>query len=207
MKGLGCVVVGLLMMLFLPGVLFSQQGDEEFERFRQGQDQQLRKFVEDDEAAFRKFVEDVKKKWNEFLDSNKKEWVDYSEDLDARSNVNFEEGTVEVDAVVEADQPNAVEQATAKIAQQVKKIFSEEDQAGNTILADQVQIPDTEKPVTPENVEQFVKEEVDQKVVVEETPFTSQDGKKRIKVRATLGMVPDHVRVRAERYAPLVADS
>lgn len=206
MNGVRGIFLCLLMMLFISGEPLGQPEDmeDEFKQFTQEQEQQFHKFVEDDQAAFQKFVADVEKKWNEFLDSSKKTWVDYSEDLDARSDVNFEEGTIEVEAVVEADQPDAVEQAKAKIAQQVEKIFSEEDQAGNTILADQVQMPDTQKPVTPENVEQFVKEEVDKKVVVEEKPFQSKDGKKRIKVRVTLGMVPDHVRIRAKRYVPLV---
>ena len=137
------------------------------------------------------------------MDSSRKEWVDYSKDLNVRSNVDFEQGTIEVAAVVETDQPDALKQAKTKIAGQVRKIFSEEDEVGNRILADQVELPDTKVLVTPENVEQFIEKEVE-KEVVKERPFLSGDGKERVKVRVSLNMVPNHVRVRAEKYMPLV---
>ena len=166
--------------------------------------------------------------WNEFIDSSSRYWVDYGEDKNVRSIVNFEEkeepvekpiekpvekpivkpedetpeeekGQIVIEAVVPADEPDAEEKAKELIAKHVEKIFSEKNEAKQNVLKGQVK-NDAGEVVTPQNVEKFVKEEVLPKAKVAPESLKSKDGVERVKVSVVIPMVPEHLRIRAQQY-------
>jgi membrane-bound lytic murein transglycosylase C len=203
---------------------------KEFEEFRRQQDTEFRAFLREQEEAYREYVEEVERKWNEFVSSTEQQWVDYGEDKDVRSIVNFEEketpakkpeekpeekpkeelemekekpeerkGQITVEAIVPAGVPDAVDEAKKLIAQQVKKIFSAANEAKRNVLVGQVKTR-ADEVVTPENVREFVQEEVLPAARVDPEPLKSKDGVERVRVSVAIPMVPEHLKIRAQQY-------
>jgi len=202
----------------------SQQ--KELEDFQHSQNAALNDYILQQEKAYKAYMEEIEKKWNEFIAPSQEEWVDYGEDKNVRSIVNFEEkaaptekpiekpiekpdgrketpeeekGQIIIEAVVPADDPDAEEKAKELIANHIEKIFSTTNEAKKNILEGQVKTESGED-VTPENVKEFVKEEVLPKIKVDPEPLKSKDGVERVKVSVVIPMVPEHLRVRAEQY-------
>ena len=154
------------------------------------------------ERLFQDFKDEVEKKWDEFKFSGKKTYVDYDEDLNARGSIDFENGVVEVEVIVDADPEQTPSQEKEageellkkKITQMVKK----EADDNEPLLKDQ--LTDKEgKEVTDKNADTFADETVKEKQVKEEK-FTAKDGKERIKYTVKVKMQSDHVKTRAERF-------
>ena len=169
-------------------------------------------------ATYRKMV---LQQWNDFRESSRKEWVDYNTRGDSMSDVDFEEGKIKVEVLVPLEevapdkkvekvadlapeqQDKVKKLAEQKITEQTKKVLSEKADGKTEALEGQVQDPEG-KPVTEKNADAFVKEQVAPKMIVEEKPVVAQDGKPRVKVTVEIPLIPNHLRVRAERYAPEV---
>jgi membrane-bound lytic murein transglycosylase C len=183
--------------------------------------------VKQTEAEWERLRAQVERKWDEFFYSTNREWVDYDEGKDTRSRVNFEAGEIEVSTLVPVEEvvkpepvkkkpapPEPVKlapeqkkqvkaQAEKKIAKQIKKIFSAENEVKSEVLAGQVKDPEGQ-PVTPQNVTRYVKKHVTPKIVVEDKPVVGKDGKQRIKVTARIKMIPEHLEIRAGKFKPQV---
>jgi membrane-bound lytic murein transglycosylase C len=182
-------------------------------------DGMLRKMAAEREALRRKVV----LQWADFKESDTKRWVDYSPKADSRSQVDFEKGKVEVEVLVPVEQvapgkkavtfetlePKAKEKLRAlaeeKLQAQTKEALTKKPEpAEPPVLKDQLQGADG-RPVTEKNADKFVKEVLAPQMKVEDKPVTAQDGKPRLKVTVTVPMVPDHLRIRAQRYAERIA--
>ena len=154
------------------------------------------------ERLFQDFKDEVEKKWDEFKFSGKKTYVNYDDDLNARGSIDFENGVVEVEVIVDADPEQTPSQEKEageellkkKITQMVKKQADDNE----PLLKDQ--LTDKEgKEVTDKNADSFADETVKEKQVKEEK-FTAKDGKERIKYTVKVKMQSDHVKTRAERF-------
>lgn len=64
---------------------------KEFEEFQLKQNAAFQAFSREQEEAYRKYRKEVEEKWNIFIGSTPKQWVEYGEDKNVRSIVNFEE--------------------------------------------------------------------------------------------------------------------
>ena len=109
-----------ITFMIIPILLFAQ---DDYEKYLQEQDAALSRIVEDEneylenitqeftiyvrnqEKLYQDFKDAVEEKWGSFRFSTKKVYVDYDEDLNARSSINFDKGAVEVEVIVE-DEPN-----------------------------------------------------------------------------------------------------
>ena len=198
--------------------------------FQKAEAEAFQNFQNQETAAYQQFVEEIERKWNEFLSPTTEIWVDYSDDTDTRTTVNFEEkeqpeeskGQIVVETLVLADDPNVLEKAKGKLAVEVEKVLvpapekvtempSPEPMPEKVVEASPV-APVLEgqvkthagEPVTPENVETFVKSEVLPQAEVDPEPVVSKDGVKRVKVTVTIPMVPEHLRIRAEKFLETV---
>ena len=201
----------------------ARQQAEEYGRMTAEQariyDGMLKKMAAEREALRRKVVQ----QWADFKESDTKHWVDYSPKADSRSQVDFEKGKVEVEVLVPVEQvapgkktvtfetlePKEKEKLKAlaeeKLQAQTKEALSKKPEpAEPPVLKDQLQGADG-KPVTEKNADKFVKEVLAPQMKVEDKPVTAQDGKPRLKVKVTVPMVPDHLMVRAQRYAERIA--
>ena len=188
---------------------WTEAEQKRFEEFQREQATALQNFRNQEETAYRQFVEDIQRKWNEFLSPSKGQWVDYSNDTDTRTIVNFEEkeqpedtkGQVTIETLVPADEPNILDKATAQLEAQVEKVLAPkpEEAAETPSLEGQVKTQKGE-PVTPENLKTFVRKEILPQAKVDPKPIPSKDGVERVKVTVTIPMVPNHLRIRAEKF-------
>ncbi|MFH1675353.1 MAG: murein transglycosylase domain-containing protein [Pseudomonadota bacterium] len=146
---------------------------------------------------------EVEQKWQKFIHSTKKDWVEYNKQTDARSVVDFEHGKIVLETIVPAGDPAATEKARRKIEEQAHKIFSREGLAKERLLKDQV-VNSKGKTIDPSNVGRYIREEALPLLTADPSTFQSSDGIKRKKYSVTIDMVPNHIRVRAAKYLPLV---
>ena len=146
---------------------------------------------------------EVEQKWEKFFHSTKKDWVEYNQAKDARSRVNFEKGKVVLEVVVQEGDPMAIERARGKITDQAEKIFSRQNVIREIVLENQVVNKKGDR-VGPRNLKDFLKEEVLPEIKPDPSPYQSRDGAKRRKYTVHLDMVPNHIRIRAEKYLPIV---
>jgi membrane-bound lytic murein transglycosylase C len=152
------------------------------------------------EEAWNKMADAVEGMWGDKIMPSNKVWVSYDQGLDARSRVDFEKGKVTIDVLVESTAPDVVSAGKEKIAEKFEKMYEAKDpETKESILDNQLAKADGSR-VRPEIVPEYVKEEVIPKVVVEPVPIKGTDGKRRYKVTATVDLIPEHLRVRVERY-------
>ena len=188
---------------------WTEAEQKRFEEFQREQTTALQNFLSQEENAYRQYVEEIQRKWNEFLSSNKEQWVDYSGDTNTRTIVNFEEkeqpestqGQVTIETLVSSDAPNLLEKAKEQLQVEVEKVLAPEPEAAAEVPSLEGQVETQEgEPVTPENVKAFVQAEVLPQAKVDPKPIPSKDGVERVKVTVTIPMVPDHLRIRAEKF-------
>jgi len=151
------------------------------------------------EAMNRKILE----KWASAERSSRKVWVDYESRLDSRSRVDFENGTIVLETVVEASDPRAYQTARAALEKMGKALFTSTDETGTPVLQDQVATR-SGKPVDAQEAPQFLKQEVIPKITKDPKPFTPADGMERQLFRTRFEMVPRHLHVRSKKYRDLV---
>jgi len=183
---------------------FKSSSNEEWGKYSQEQNDKWDRFEKEQNDKWLKFKADVEKKWNTFMDSTKKTWVDYSKDLNARGRVDFEKGIIEVEAIVPTSSKDVKKQGEQEICRQVKKMFSMRNPAGMKVLKDQIKNKKG-RVITDKNLDTFIKKDVAPSIKVAGKPYVSADGVKRVKFRVDLSLVPDHVRIRAARYIPIVS--
>ncbi|MBN2298793.1 MAG: transglycosylase SLT domain-containing protein [Deltaproteobacteria bacterium] len=173
--------------------------DKGWEEFNSSSNAQWDTYEQEQRRQWEEFKTAVEKKWDTFLDSTKKTWVDYSKDLDARSLVDFEHGTIEVSAVVPVNDPNALEKGREQIRSQVKKMFSAQNPAGKYVLEDQVK-DEKGKAIAESNIETYIQKQIRPNIQVDNKPFKAKDGIERQKLTVNFSLVPNHVQVRAKKF-------
>jgi len=197
-------------LMFMPAASWAEQDfdlllkqvlDEKTEAWKI-QEAEIRRIDAEFERMWQERKAEIERKWDEALRSTKKEWVDYSDNLDSMSYVNFKDGFVEVTAIVPAKEKDIVPQADKYIVDQLKKVFSIDNPSGKNVLADQVAI-EPEQIVTPKTIPEFIKK-TKQKIIVADKPFVPKDGVPRLKVKVRFELLPNHLKIRAKKYYDLV---
>jgi membrane-bound lytic murein transglycosylase C len=225
---------GIPLSLFLLACLFTNRGvlgQESLEReFFQGVASMEKEYKDFEQAAFEQFRREVRAMWQDFQGSTQKDWVEYSQDLTGRSRVDFETGEVEVEVLVpraRAEQnPKA---ATERLSQEIERLVEDRGKIRDyplpaappveepapappeeispphllpgPVLEDQLQTR-AGQPVTSENKKEFAREIVETRPV-KETVTETEKGK-MVKAQVAFSLVPDHLRIRGERYLPSV---
>ena len=174
-------------------------------------------FVRADSLAFANFQREVEAKWGTFAGSTPKDWVEYSDEKDARTIVDFEKGEARIEVILPAEEVagnsrvalDALEKAVENLVsdQGTTMDYPVEDQAPQTlspepVLANQL-ATEGEKAVTPRNAEEFSKEVV-KSGAVSQVSVRTPDGTRKIKTTVVVKLVPNHLRVRAEKYVDRV---
>ena len=147
--------------------------------------------------------EAVKRKWDDPAFTSVTTWVNYSPDLESRSEANFFTGTLTFTAIVALETADPQQTGADKIAGQVRRTLAARTPQGIELLADQVAGPQGEA-VSPDRVEPFIEKVVLPKLIINGTAYTANDGIRRVSMTSRIELLPDHVRVRARQYAPLV---
>lgn len=147
--------------------------------------------------------EEIRKKWDTVKLPGTMVWVDYSPEMEARGEVDFVKGTVDIEAVVPAQAENIPALGEKKIILSALRILSAETPDGTGILKDQIRDKDGNL-LTIQNMRQFIAKEVVPKVKKGDRPYVGGDGVKRVKMETTIELVPNHIEVRARQYAGIV---
>ena len=142
--------------------------------------------IQSEEAKWDAYVSSVEQIWGDFRGSTEKELVQYSDDKQARTYVNLEEGIVVVETVVEEKTEAPKEKAEEKIASMLEKTMETTNEVIN------------EKTVDSKEISEAVKKPVFNGRV------TGKDGKKRLKYAVSLKLAPGYLQNLAKPYIPLV---
>jgi len=205
--------ISLTILLFFCQVLTVSASENEayeeylkdqkaFEEYAKQQNEAFASYLDEQERDFEKFQAEIKQKWGEFLGSSQKEWVSYDEDKMSRSFVDFENGTVTIDVLLPVEQKQPVKVAEKKIKEQLKKTLSNQWPTKKNPLAGQVLVQKKE-PLSQKNIETFVQKELKPKIKVTKLPPTKDKVQKQ-KISVSFELVPEHLKVRAEQYKPMV---
>lgn len=183
----------------------SQKGslEKQWEELRSNIDKEWDNLEKVQQERWSRLKAEVEQKWELFVYSTKKDWVDYNQQKDTRSKVDFEKGRIVFEAVIPADDPEAMKKAQRKINDQTRKVFSQEYAERQRILENQV-INKKGDWVASSNLKRYIIEEVLPEVKPDPLTFQSRDVVKRRRYSVHIDLVPKHIRIRAERYLPIV---
>ena len=196
---------------------YQREQNEQMQQMKNQQDEGMAKmqkeyedYVKAEKEAYNKFVKEREVKWGKgnVKESTQKDWVEYSDDGNTRSTVDFETGEATIEIIQEPGQKVNNKELEEKLKflltnkGKTKDYDSEVEKAvplqDKPVLENQVKAPDG-KVVTKENMDKEVK------AIVENTKpevktVKGADNKERQVVTIKLDLAPDHIRTRAEQY-------
>lgn len=220
------IATALIFMFFPLNTIFAQveegmsyeeykkQEQERYANYKKEVTEAYEEYYRKQEKGIQKLKEEVEAYWgkNNFKFSTKKKWVDYSEEKDQRSEVDFEKGNAKVEVLVSPEEANDETIVKSKIKKAVEKLVTNEgkttdyqsDEEESQIVMDepvlegQIQNASGEK-VEKDNAENYAEEIIQEKNVVKKE-IEGADGKKRVNISVSLPLAPDHIQVRANKF-------
>jgi len=197
----------LLAFCFVLTAVKAQENFEDFSKRQQNEykdfEKEYEEFEKKEAEAFANYVEEVTRKWNDFKNSTNRDWYEYSNDLNTLSRVDFEEGIITIETIVDKDNEDIMAQAYKNIGNMVTGLFRPDSLTNEIILEGQVGF--NSPPIVDSlNVTVFIEEKVLPAASIEKETIKSKDGIERVKITATIAMVPNHLRIRAEKYLPII---
>lgn len=221
----------LISALLCFNMLYAQT-ESELEKFQREQEEAMRLMAQEDSLAFLifekeyqeyvkaeqeaydKFVKEMGAIWggDNVIETTNKDWVEYSDDGNSRSKVDFEKGEVTIEIVVTPNESKSEEIVENKVEDKIKELLtnrgktkdydSSKEQAvplqETPVLENQIQTPSGEV-VSENNIDEAVKEIVTETTIVKEE-IKGDDGKTREVITVKLDLAPDHIKTRAEKY-------
>lgn len=221
----------ILFFMFCINMIHSQV-ESEFEKFKREQEEAMKamqqndstllsslekeyqEYVKAEQEAYANFKQKMGNLWgsDNVIESTNKDWVEYSDDGNSRSSVDFEKGEATIEIIITPEEEQSEVSLEKKVEDKIKELIvsrgrtkdydTEKEKAvplqETAVLENQIQTP-SGKVVTEDNIDEGVKEIV-KETVVEKKEITGDDGKKRQVVTVKLDLLPDHVRTRAEKY-------
>ena len=212
--------------------MLQSQVESDFEKFKRDQEEAMKAmqqndstlisslekayqdYVKAEQEAYANFVKKMSNLWgsDNVIESTNKEWVEYSDNGNSRSSVDFEKGKATIEIIVTPDEEQSEVKLEKKVEEKIKELIvsrgktkdydTEKEKAvplqSTAVLENQVQTPSGEV-VTEDNVDKSVKEIV-KETAIEKKEITGNDGQKRHVVTVKLDLVPDHIRTRAKKY-------
>ncbi len=199
-----------IIFFIISSFCFSQIAQEEYlnlreqatEEYKQTRAAAYKEYHLQQDSLFIQYQQQIERYWNEFKESTQEEWVSYNPKFTCRSKVNFEEGVIEIDAI--AEDPQNEEEAVNAVVEQLVAINLEEDETNDPILKDQIKNPlNKAETITETNVKTIAQNLVNNS---KKTSIIGKDGKKRIQYSITLNMVPNHIKIRADKYSAYIEE-
>jgi membrane-bound lytic murein transglycosylase C len=204
MNSAKCILLVLLSVFLVLVTNHSPfAADEDFQAFVKQEHKQFSSFIDDQEKDYAAYQEAVRAKWGRFIGSSKKVWVDYGAEKESRTQVDFQRGKISVEVLIPKDDRNPRKTAAEKIKRQLKRMMSDRWPTGKNPLAGQVSI-DGKKPLTPKNVDEFVRKRLEQKLKIASKLIPQKAAPPKRVVSVQVQMVPKHLKIRADRYKPIV---
>ena len=166
-----------------------------------------------EQEAYDNFVKNMKAIWGgDFVESTNKDWVEYSDDGNSRSVVDFDKGEATIEIVVSQEEAESKTAIENKVEDKLKELLKNKGKTKDydssveksiplqetPVLENQVQTPSGVM-VTESNVDAAVNEIV-KEVEIDRKEIKGDDGKPRQVITVKLDLVPDHIKTRAEQY-------
>ncbi len=184
---------------------FAKQDKQGFQNFYEKEAKEMANFYSEQDSLFIQYKKDIENMWKTYKESTPKTWVSYTKGFEGRSEVDFEKGKVQVEAVVDPKEDKSKEKAKAIVKEQLKSILQEKDDTGKAILEGQVEVPDNKDQVIDEKNLDKVAEAIVENAKTEEVK--GDDGKLRTVYKIDLDLIPNQVKKRASHYLPTVFKS
>lgn len=217
-------VILVLLNVFMVVPCFSQETFEEFRRSENAKYQQFQEsitseyqtFYQTEQAAFEKFKQEIEAKWGDFVGSTNREWVEYSADRRVRTIVDFETGEVKLELLISPEEANQESNVRNRLKNAVENLAQSKGKTKDypsarekgqqlsdaPLLKGQLQTK-SGKSVEPGNLSEYAEEVVTSNRKKQQI-VQGKDGNKRVKVIITFPLAPNHIQVRARKYADLV---
>ena len=231
-----------LLMSILILLVNNSFAQDAFEQYKKAQNDQFKKFViadkkayeayvKADKEAFENFKKDMEKKWGNFVTSTKKDWVEYSDDNNTRTAVDFENGNAKVEILIPIKNANDNKLVKEKLIEAVKELALTKGKTKDydipnekaialskkPILSDQLQMKNGET-VNRNNIEKYTKELINTSEIKKTKVQTNKikNTKKKgdaffeneqpefLKYSISLELAPDNIQKRAEQYLPII---
>lgn len=223
-------VLLLVAILFAYNITYSQV-ESDFEKFKQQQQEEMQSmrksdstamlslekeyqdYIKAEQEAYDNFVKNMKAIWGgNFVESTNKDWVEYSDDGNSRSVVDFDKGEATIEIVVSQEEAESKTAIENKVEDKLKELLKNKGKTKDydssveksiplqetPVLENQVQTPSGVM-VTESNVDAAVNEIV-KEVEIDRKEIKGDDGKPRQVITVKLDLVPDHIKTRAEQY-------
>jgi len=181
-------------LLFFAEVFYAQETEDPFEQFRQqsqaGFDQfreetnkQWEAYEKANQEAFEQFKKGIEQKWGagNFIESTPTNWVEYSEDGESRTSVDFEQEEARIEILMTPEDADNADLVKQKIAEAVKELAlnkgktkdyeteyeKPEPLLDEPVLKDQLQNK-TGETVTEDNLAEYAEQIVEQQPIEKE---------------------------------------
>jgi membrane-bound lytic murein transglycosylase C len=198
---------------------FLAEQEQLFEDYRAEITAEYDAWVRADSLAFESFRREIEAKWGTFEGSTDKDWVEYSNDRDTRTVVDFERGEARVEVLLTPEEAAGDPQAALdRLESAVQDLVVDrgttldyevldekpEPLGPEPVLAQQLATAEDE-PVTAANAADFSRQVVKAEAI-ERVPVRSEGGGQRVRATVVVPLVPNHLKVRAKRYVPKVRE-
>jgi len=197
---------------------FIENMNNSFTNFKDSVSGNFNNFQQQQQQAFEDFKKQIQKKWGSgnFAYSDSVNWVEYYKDNNARSTVNFKEGTATIQLLQTPEDAENSQKTVKDITEAIHELvltkgktdnFEDdntvpEELSNEAVLKDQLTTNEG-IPVTEENINTYTSEIIKTKDI-KKTHITGTDGESRVMVSVSIPLAPDYLKVRAEKILPLV---
>lgn len=196
---------------------YVREQNEKMQQMKQSQDDGIKKlqkeyedYVKAEQEAYNKFLKEREEKWGKgnVKESTQKDWVEYTDNGNVRTNVDFETGQ----ATIEIIQDKGTPVDKKEIEKQLKFLLTTQGTTKDYNSKVEKAVPLQEKPVLENQVvtpkgEVITEKKIDEgvKEIVENTkpvvkPIKGEDKVEREVVVVKLDLAPDHIKTRASNY-------
>jgi membrane-bound lytic murein transglycosylase C len=182
---------------------YKEEYIKELSEFKEGQENVYNAFKEQERIEFEAFKSKIEERWREYKSSTQKKFVRYNNRLDARSEVDFEMGTIEVEIQIESPESEIpAEKVQGRIIEELKELTRETDSNEIPILKDQL----------PTEILNVQGDEIDltktNKLIATQKPkkrkVIAKDGKGHVEYSIKIPLVKNHLEQRAEKYKGII---
>ncbi|MCF7797256.1 MAG: transglycosylase SLT domain-containing protein [Candidatus Marinimicrobia bacterium] len=129
---------------------------EDFQNFSAAVTAQYDAWEQQQEEAFLAYKRQVEQQWGEFIGSTNTLWVEYSATLGARTTVDYENGEVVVETIVEGTGTQSEQNALQQNQAALEALIAQEAKAKGA-LAEQLTLPGTPTTVNSSAAKQYAK--------------------------------------------------
>jgi len=208
MKTVTCFLLAIFFMGTCPAFLSADPADsidEHWNSISGNIDATWENLESEQDAIWSKLEAEVEKKWQNFVHSTSKTWVNYNRNRDTRSSIDFENGTIILETVVE-DDANGSQEARELLRRQAKTIFEKEIDPYHRILDGQIK-GKKGNVISSDKMDRFINSELMTTIRKDSRPYRSKDGLMRRLYSTRIKMVPNHIDIRARKYLSLVEEN